>query len=246
MSRTGVAVVVLAIIVGACSSGSSATEQPVVACASASDCFGTAVSTGSTVWCCLDKACAFSSGASIVDCTDANAQIIEASNYDQSCKTDSDCVAVAEGNACDPGFRNCPTATINVGDMAKYNADVAMTNAASCGALSGCLDEPSPCCNGGACVTDNCQRQPAPPCMDTAGCATGQVCCLANEITMSTACQAAPCPDLPTRGPVQLCSTATECLGAGDVCVSLAIGQAKSCYAPDGGTEAGVGDAAGE
>jgi hypothetical protein len=182
----------------------------------------------------------YSSGASIVDCTDANAQIIQASNYDQSCKTDSDCVAVAEGNACSPGFRNCPTATINVGDMAKYNADVAMTNAALCSAPGDCLDESGPCCHGGACVMDNCQ--PPPPCMDTAGCATGQVCCLANEITMSTACQATPCPNLPTRGRVQLCSTSAECLGPGDVCVSPAVGQARFCNAPDGGTEAGGGD----
>ncbi len=146
MSRTGVAVVkVLAIIVCACSSGGGGAKPPVVACTSANDCYEAAVNTGFSVFCCLNKTCAFSTTAStsgslaLVDCTDANVQLIQASNYDQSCKTDSDCVAVSEGNACIPGFGNCPMATINVGAMAQYNADVAKTNAGICAALSSCV-----------------------------------------------------------------------------------------------------------
>jgi len=58
MSRTGGAVAVLAVVVGACGSGASAKNA------------------------------------------DAGCTEIQASNYDQSCKTDSDCVMVPVGNTC--------------------------------------------------------------------------------------------------------------------------------------------------
>ena len=74
-------------------------SSSVVVCASANDCY---LKGPGTVYCCLDKVCAFSNdNTSIVDCTDAKPQLIEASNYDQSCKTDTDCVPISEGNACD-------------------------------------------------------------------------------------------------------------------------------------------------
>jgi hypothetical protein len=119
-----------------------------VACASPDDCINEGP-VGSTVWCCLDKVCAYSGGAPLAPCTDADVQLVEASNYDQSCKSDSDCVAVGEGNACYPGALNCPTAAINVGAQARYNADVAMTNAAACRAGSSCGSFSGPCCRSG-------------------------------------------------------------------------------------------------
>jgi hypothetical protein len=139
---------------GCSSKGGNSADD--VACAIVDDCYGTAIATGNSVYCCLNKKCAFSGSTLLIDCTDANVQRIQSSNYDQSCKTDSDCVAVSEGNACYPGFLNCPTATINVGAQSQYNADVARTNAGVCVALSSCVDEPGPCCRGGTCVTDQC------------------------------------------------------------------------------------------
>jgi hypothetical protein len=155
MSRTGVAVAVLAIIVGACGSSQSSgplAEQaaPVIACTSVNDCQLPQY----PMFSCLDRVCAFSDGTtSIVDCTDAKPQLIEASNYDQSCKTDSDCVAVSEGNACAPGFLNCPSVASNVDAMPQYNADVAMTNAAICVWFGDCALSLPPCCRGGTCQT---------------------------------------------------------------------------------------------
>jgi hypothetical protein len=97
----------------------------------------------------LDTACAYSNGTPLIACTDADVQLIQASNYDQTCTTDSDCVAVAEGNFCFPP--NCPSAAINVSATAQYNADVAMTNAAICGGASSCPTFSGPCCRGGSC-----------------------------------------------------------------------------------------------
>jgi hypothetical protein len=132
----------------------SADAESVVACTSVDDCVSNGP-VGSTVFCCLDKACAYSGGASIVDCNDADVQLIEASKYDQSCTTDSDCIGVAEGNFCYPGANNCPTAAISVGAQAQYKADVAMTNAAICGGVSSCGSFTGPCCRGGLCSLGN-------------------------------------------------------------------------------------------
>jgi len=121
-----------------------------VACTSVDDC-QTAAPSGSTVFCCLDKVCAYSGGAPLIACGDADVQLIEASSYDQSCTMDSDCVAVPEGNFCYPGANNCPSAAINNGALARYKADIATTNAAVCGAASACGSFTGPCCRGGSC-----------------------------------------------------------------------------------------------
>ena len=73
------------------------TDAP-IACASGYDC-SALVFTGSTasVPCCTDKVCRLEP---YDDCTDATVQIIQASNYDQACTVDKDCVAVSEGNFC--------------------------------------------------------------------------------------------------------------------------------------------------
>jgi hypothetical protein len=157
MSRTAVAVAVLAIVVGACGSGSSGPKQPGVACTSPNDCSDKASAVnidGVWAFCCVYGTCASSDSPSVIDCSDANVQLIQASNYDQSCTTDSDCVGVAEGNACYPGFAGCPTATINVAALAQYDNDVASTYANICAALSkACPFElpVGPCCVGGMC-----------------------------------------------------------------------------------------------
>jgi hypothetical protein len=83
-------------------------------------------------------------------CTDANVQLIQAANYDQSCTTDSDCIAVGLGNACFGCEIGCPNAAISRSSQAQYRSDVADSPAN--GADCGCPIFPSgPCCVGGLC-----------------------------------------------------------------------------------------------
>ena len=49
---------------------------------------------------------------------------IKASDYDQTCATDTDCTTVFEGNLCAPTCQ-CANAAINVGAAAQYEADFA-------------------------------------------------------------------------------------------------------------------------
>jgi|CZKU01.1.fsa_nt_gi hypothetical protein len=93
---------------------------------------------------------------------DAGDCLIAASNYDQSCSADFDCVTVAGsqpvgfGDYCQPHCL-CGGGAINKSSAAEYAADVARTPLGS-GAISGagvCPCPPNPamgCCQGGQCV----------------------------------------------------------------------------------------------
>lgn len=140
-------------------------DATVGACASKEDCLNYPFPAGLGVWCCVDKTCVYGLSAdNAVACTDANMQLIQASNYDQSCHTDDDCVAVAEGNFCVPGATFCPfSGAINKSAYAQYQADVAKTNAAICGAGGSCGASLGPCCQSGTCQTGNtCAALPPP------------------------------------------------------------------------------------
>jgi hypothetical protein len=82
---------------------------------------------------------------------------IRASTYDQTCMSDSDCVAVSVGDPCEECVFACGanSGAINAGAMAQYRADVANTPAgvASCGCPSEQLM--APCCRSGQCHADN-------------------------------------------------------------------------------------------
>jgi hypothetical protein len=120
----------------------------VTACATAQDCSGLFFSSSSPA-CCTDHACTVDTPD---DCTDANMQLIEASNYDQTCTADSDCVAVGEGNFCYAGSLNCQnSAAINKSAYAQYEADIAKTRGASCFAPDNCTLQFGPCCQSGTC-----------------------------------------------------------------------------------------------
>jgi hypothetical protein len=119
------------------------------ACATAQDCYNTRSSDTETLFCCIEGTCAYSEGTDILPCTDANVQLIQASNYDQSCRTASDCILVAEGNFCQSA--GCPNAAINISAYARYQADVAKTNAAICGGITSCLGLAGVCCQNGVC-----------------------------------------------------------------------------------------------
>jgi hypothetical protein len=47
-----------------------------------------------------------------------------ASDYDQSCTQDWDCVGITEGQLCEEGCIGCVNAAINVRDQAKYESAV--------------------------------------------------------------------------------------------------------------------------
>lgn len=144
-----------------------------VACASRFDCSSLSPlfnpsSDQNLVPCCVDNVCRLETYDD--DCTDASAQIILASNYDQSCTTDTDCVGVAEGNFCYPGATNCGTATINKSANAQYQADVAKTRAASCYAPGNCGGNFGPCCVSGMCqVGSQCSNLAGDASADSAG-----------------------------------------------------------------------------
>jgi hypothetical protein len=120
----------------------------VISCTSPADCEGV----GATVYCCISNICTTTPPA----CTLANAQPIQAANYDQACSKDSDCVAVGEGNACLAGELDCFRAAINSGAYAQYKADVAKTNAAVCSAGSFCPNVGPLCCRNGMCQLSPC------------------------------------------------------------------------------------------
>ena len=85
-------------------------------------------------------------------CTDGG---VTASNYDQSCTLDSDCIAIAEGNSCSLCGFDCPSAAINVAGYGQYLADIAYTTADLSGQRQACSNvcmvKTAPCCAGGMC-----------------------------------------------------------------------------------------------
>ena len=86
--------------------------------------------------------------------------IIHASDYNQSCTTQSDCVSVREGSVCGCG---CPSAAINKSDQTQYAADTGSLKA-------GC---PSP--DTSACGVD---------CAATTAVCTNQTCRLTTGVVI--------------------------------------------------------------
>jgi hypothetical protein len=131
---------------------------------SASRSSGTATGTSATVSA-VDASTSMSSSdaSSPIGAFDAAACTILASNYDQSCTVDTDCVRVAAGDYCGDECLCGGESTINVGALAQFNADVAKTPIGSgavegVGADCGCPTEidNAPCCQGGQCVVGRC------------------------------------------------------------------------------------------
>jgi hypothetical protein len=125
------------------------------ACAAGAQCvvsgcrFETLEYCGLGAMCCLDMLCA----------ADASAPIIRASDYDQSCALDSDCVEVHVGNRCTCAL-SCQTdpAAINKGALAQFTADVANLASVFCNCLppNPNLTADCPRCIGGTCQFTTC------------------------------------------------------------------------------------------
>ena len=62
--------------------------------------------------------------------------VLEASGYEQSCQTDSDCTVITEGDFCT--CVGCPNAAINISDKAAYETDMQA-------ALDACADSRTSC-----------------------------------------------------------------------------------------------------
>jgi hypothetical protein len=157
LSRTGVAVAV--IFLGACNSGKSDASGAAACVAAGGQCvagvaFCANVGPGATAASCLDVS------SDMLCCAvkeDAGCTEIQASSYDQTCTSHSDCVTVNVGNACEECVFACgiSVGAISVEAMAQYAADVDKTPAAvvSCGCPSEQVIRP--CCRSGQCHADN-------------------------------------------------------------------------------------------
>lgn len=122
-------------------------------CAAVSDCID--FPPGPAIACCIGMACVYGQAAETDSCVDASAQIIMASSYNQSCQEDSDCVAIEEGDFCQPGANDgCANAAINRTALAQYQKDLAKTTAGVCYGLAGCPAEFGPCCQNGVCTVN--------------------------------------------------------------------------------------------
>ena len=147
-------------------SPSDANDASVFGCASQQDCWNhlsAAPSVGGVVpqvVCCINHVCILGKAAVTVTCPNPDGEIIQASNYDQSCTNDSDCAPVAVGDFCDPTAGTCPNAAINKDALSQYQADVAKTQAAMCGTVTGCpgysFSYAGPCCRQGKCQFGGC------------------------------------------------------------------------------------------
>lgn len=138
---------------GVKSTGDATPDGEPTSCTAPSDCHD--FPSGPAIACCIGSACVYGPAAGTDSCVDASAQTIMASSYDQSCQKDSDCVAIEEGDFCQPGANNgCTNAAINTSALAQYQADLAKTTAGVCYGLSGCPAEFGPCCQSGVCAVN--------------------------------------------------------------------------------------------
>jgi hypothetical protein len=80
---------------------------------------------------------------------------VRASDYDQSCSADTDCVAISANDSCRLCGLGCTNDAIRVSALARYQSDIAQTTAVLSGrrlACAGdCVVNPPPCCIGGKC-----------------------------------------------------------------------------------------------
>jgi hypothetical protein len=79
---------------------------------------------------------------------------VSASNYDQSCTVDTDCVEVSSGDYCSAATCQCGGSVVNVGALAQFRADVSKTPLGSGALMSlpcGCPLAAGPCCRQGMC-----------------------------------------------------------------------------------------------
>jgi hypothetical protein len=100
-------------------------------------------------FCCLEEPAACT--------TPQGAALIKASNYDQSCQTDADCVAIGEGDACVACTIECKSAAIRRDALADYQDDIEKLGPTIDPRIRvecNCLEVKGPCCVEGECRAD--------------------------------------------------------------------------------------------
>jgi hypothetical protein len=80
---------------------------------------------------------------------------LKPSDYDQSCKLDSDCVSVPAGNVCLPCVRSCSTGTVGQQAATAYRAAIAkLVPAGEPDVICHCPALFNPCCIDNLCHSD--------------------------------------------------------------------------------------------
>lgn len=97
--------------------------------------------------------------------------IVVASQYDQCCTVDSDCVAVGEVASCQGVCVNCPAGAINKGAEARYNAAFERAIPLGSGGTCPCPQESGAVCRNGRCqmATGVPSGDTLPSCADAGG-----------------------------------------------------------------------------
>lgn len=95
---------------------------------------------------------------------DAACHEIRASDYDQSCTTNADCIEVGQGDPCSGSCAfACASAAINRRAFGCYQVDVANAGMNFTGTVTcNCPADFGACCRGGRCVDDSCCLNPCP------------------------------------------------------------------------------------
>ena len=133
------------------------------------------------------------SGDAGVD-TDSGTCMISASNYDQSCNVDSDCVQVSAGDYCSTATCHCGGSAINVRALAQFKADVSKTplgSGAVMGAICGCPCESGAVCRSGTCQPAFCLPPPTdtlPACAEAGGMCTYSAIIICNRTGPPDSC----------------------------------------------------------
>jgi hypothetical protein len=142
------------------------------ACGGSVDCYceGGAWSCGPTCTILIEDASAETSadagdGGSIDGTTgcEASTPFIQASNYDESCDADTDCVAISQGASCDWCALSCTNAAINREALPQYTSDTAnLLQVAYQRCPSSCGGPTSTCCVAGTCEWSHATTCPYP------------------------------------------------------------------------------------
>jgi hypothetical protein len=163
---------------------------------------------------------------------------ISASDYNQSCASDSDCVGVTDGDFCGTGrCINCITAAIGVSAMSQYEGDFERIANSSPAALCPCANAPSAYCNRGTCavcLSGRCGGVCVNERVDANNCGGCGTVCAVGAICENGACS---CPggEAACGGTcVSEDSDSNNCGGCGTACALGASCENGACLCPGG------------
>lgn len=107
---------------------------------------------------------------------------VRAADYDQSCSADSDCVAVGEGNACEPTcvFACRANSAINTRDLDRYQTDLMRTPAGRLPTSCQCPAGSTVRCIQSLCSVSQ-DAKVSPPAMDGGTCGRFYDACQTNS-----------------------------------------------------------------